>query len=167
MISKIRAAQIEDIPSIVEIAQKTWFNTYKNIISQEQMDFMFGEMYTPEALWKQMDFLKHRFFVLEYDGEIKGFASISEMVHEPLRTNKVHKLYFLPETQGRGLGKQMLSFLEELLKNEGNTYIILNVNRNNPAYHFYLKVGYQIRESIDIPYGEFVLNDYVMEKKLL
>lgn len=162
----IREAKTEDIPRIVEIAYKTWFTTYKTIISQKQMDFMFGETYTPEALWKQMDFLKHRFFLLEEDGMVLGFASISEMVHEEMKTNKVHKLYFLPEMHGKGLGKIMLNFLEELLKNENNEYIILNVNRNNPAYYFYLKVGYQVRETIDIPYGEFVLNDYIMEKKL-
>jgi hypothetical protein len=42
----------------------------------------------------------------------------------------------------------------------------LNVNINNPAYHFYIKMDFTVRERIDIPYGKFMLNDFVMEKNL-
>lgn len=162
----IHACNVNHIPQIVDIAYKTWFVTYENVISKEQIDFMFGEMYTPEAIWKQMDFLGHRFFVFELEGIAIGFASVSEMIHEERKTAKVHKLYFLPEMHGKGYGKQLLKHLEELLVSESYEYLILNVNRNNPAYHFYTNVNYCIRETIDIPYGEFMLNDYVMEKKL-
>lgn len=166
METSIYACTVNHIPQIVEIAYKTWFVTYENVISKEQIDFMFGEMYTPEAIWKQMDFLGHRFFVFELNGIAIGFASISEMIHEEQKTAKVHKLYFLPNMHGKGYGKDLLHFLENLCRNEGYEYLILNVNRNNPAYHFYTKMNYSIRETIDIPYGDFMLNDYVMEKKL-
>lgn len=163
---KIRRAELEDIPSIVEIAYNTWFITYEKVISKDQIDFMFGEMYTPEAIWKQMDFLGHQFYIAEENGKAIGFASCSEMIHEESKTSKVHKLYFLPETHKLGFGKEMLTFLEDSLREQDYQYVILNVNRNNPAYHFYLKDGYTVRESIDIPYGDFMLNDYVMEKNI-
>jgi ribosomal protein S18 acetylase RimI-like enzyme len=105
--------------------------------------------------------------VFELDSISIGFASVSEMIHEERKTAKVHKLYFLPEKHGKGYGKQLLRYLEELLGSEGYEYLILNVNRNNPAYHFYTNMNYSIRETIDIPYGKFMLNDYVMEKKLI
>ncbi len=163
---QIRPATIEDIPQIVDISYKTWFKTYENVISKEQIDFMFGEMYTPEALWKQMDFLGHRFYIAEENGIALGFASMSEMIHEEKKTAKIHKLYFLPSTHKKGYGKEMLKYLEQVLGLEGYEFVILNVNRNNPAYHFYLKVNYRVREEIDIPYGDFMLNDYVMEKNI-
>lgn len=162
----IREATINDIPEIVEISFQTWFKTYENIISKEQIDYMFGEMYTPEALWKQMDFLGHRFYIAEEDGVPVGFASMSEMIHESDKTAKVHKLYLLPSTHKKGYGKMMLLYLEDVLRTENYRFLILNVNRNNPAYHFYLKLNYSIRETIDIPYGDFMLNDYVMEKNI-
>lgn len=164
--NKIVKATVDNIPEIVEIAYNTWFKTYENIISKEQIDFMFGEMYTPEALFKQMDFLGHDFYLLYRNGKAIGFASISEMIHEQVKTFKIHKLYFLPEYQGMGIGKEMLIFLEQAYLSKGATYIILNVNRNNPAFNFYKKLNYTIRETIDIPYGDFWLNDYVMEKAL-
>lgn len=164
MIEIIKAG-IYQIEEIVKIAYATWFPTYKNIISKEQIDFMFGEMYTPESIYKQMDFLGHEFYVLYENGIPQGFASISEMIHEEQSTYKIHKLYLLPETQGKGLGKQLLNFIENEYKEKAK-YIILNVNINNPAYQFYLKMNYKVRERIDIPYGEFMLNDYVMEKNI-
>jgi hypothetical protein len=59
----------------------------------------------------------------------------------------------------------MLKYLEKEYK-ERAEFLILNVNINNPAYYFYLKMDFTVRERIDIPYGQFMLNDFVMEKNL-
>lgn len=163
---KIEVAEIENIPIIVDIAYKTWFPTYKNVISQEQIDFMFGEMYTPEAIFKQMEFLKHRFLLIYSDDTPLGFASFSEIIDLEPKTFKLHKLYLLPESQGKNVGSHLIAEVEQHAKNANAEFLILNVNRNNSAYHFYLKKGYSVREIVDIPFAEFVLNDYVMEKKL-
>lgn len=41
--------------------------------------------------------------------------------------------------------------------------ITLNVNRFNfKAVNAYKKYGFKVKESIDIPYGDFILNDYIM-----
>ena len=45
-------------------------------------------------------------------------------------------------------------------------YLHLNVNRKNPALAFYKKLGYEIIETVDIPFAEFWLNDYVMAKSI-
>jgi ribosomal protein S18 acetylase RimI-like enzyme len=126
---------------------------------------MFGEMYTPEAIYKQMGFLGHEFYIAYENERAVGFASVSEMIHETPSTYKIHKLYFLPETHGKGFGKTMLKHLEMEYK-ERAEFLILNVNINNPAYHFYIKMDFTVRERIDIPYGKFMLNDFVMEKNL-
>lgn len=163
---KIIPASIDNIPTIVDLAYKTWFVTYENIISREQIEYMFGEMYTPEAILKQMEFLKHQFLIIYSDDAPLGFASFSELLDIEPRTFKLHKLYLLPEAQGKNTGTELINEVENIARNANAEYLILNVNRNNSAYHFYLKKGYTVRESVDIPFAEFVLNDYVMEKKL-
>jgi ribosomal protein S18 acetylase RimI-like enzyme len=95
-----------------------------------------------------------------------GFASFSEIIDLEPKTYKLHKLYLLPESQGKNVGSHLITEIEKKSKNKEAEYLILNVNRNNSAYHFYLKKGYTVRETVDIPFAEFVLNDYVMEKKL-
>jgi hypothetical protein len=58
----------------------------------------------------------------------------------------------------------VFSFIKDLAKNERIDKIILNVNRYNvKAIQAYRNWGLSIRESVDIIYGKYILNDYVME----
>jgi len=160
----IKVASIEDIPAIVKIAYDTWFVTYQDVISQAQIEYMFGEMYTPESIYKQMDFYKHTFLIL-YQAEMPiGFASYGKL-EEPINTYKLHKLYLLPSEQNKGFGRILLNEVEKKVTGLGADYLHLNVNRKNPALSFYEKLGYEIIETVDIPFAEFWLNDYVLAKK--
>ncbi|MEY3842750.1 MAG: hypothetical protein RIR80_321 [Bacteroidota bacterium] len=162
----IKLASIEDIPTIVKIAYDTWFVTYEDVISQAQIEYMFGEMYTPESIFKQMDFYKHAFLILYQADRPIGFASYGKL-EEPINTYKLHKLYLLPSEQNKGFGRILLSEVEKEVAGLGANYLHLNVNRKNPALSFYEKLGYEIIETIDIPFAEFWLNDYVLAKKIL
>ena len=161
----IKLASIEDIPAIVKIAYDTWFVTYQDVISQAQIEYMFGEMYTPESIYKQMDFYKHAFLIL-YQAEMPiGFASYGKL-EEPINTFKLHKLYLLPSEQNKGFGRMLLSEVEKKAANLAANHLHLNVNRKNPALSFYEKLGYEIIETVDIPFAEFWLNDFILSKKI-
>ncbi len=162
----IKLASIEDIPTIVKIAYDTWFVTYEDVISQAQIEYMFGEMYTPESIFKQMDFYKHVFLILYQADRPIGFASYGKL-EEPINTYKLHKLYLLPSEQNKGFGRILLSEVEKEVAGLGANYLHLNVNRKNLALSFYEKLGYEIIETVDIPFAEFWLNDYVLAKKIL
>ena len=161
----IKVASIEDIPAIVKIAYDTWFVTYQDVISQAQIEYMFGEMYTPESIYKQMDFYKHAFLIL-YQAEMPiGFASYGKLV-EPTDTYKLHKLYLLPSQQNKGFGRLLLNEVEKEVADLAANHLQLNVNRKNPALSFYEKLGYEIIETVDIPFAEFWLNDFILSKKI-
>ena len=161
----IKLASIEDIPAIVKIAYDTWFVTYQDVISQAQIEYMFGEMYTPESIYKQMDFYKHAFLIL-YQAEMPiGFASYGKL-EEPINTYKLHKLYLLPSEQNKGFGRILLNEVEKQVADLGADHLHLNVNRKNPALSFYEKLGYEIIETVDIPFAEFWLNDFILSKKI-
>jgi GNAT superfamily N-acetyltransferase len=161
----IKLASIEDIPTIVKIAYDTWFVTYQDVISQAQIEYMFGEMYTPESIYKQMDFYKHAFLIL-YQAEMPiGFASYGKL-EEPINTYKLQKLYLLPSQQNKGFGRMLLNEVEKQVAALGADHLQLNVNRKNPALSFYEKLGYEIIETVDIPFAEFWLNDFILSKKI-
>ena len=161
----IKLASIEDIPAIVKIAYDTWFVTYQDVISQAQIEYMFGEMYTPESIYKQMDFYKHAFLILYQADMPIGFASYGKL-EEPINTFKLHKLYLLPSQQNKGFGRILLNEVEKKAADLAANHLQLNVNRKNPALSFYKKLGYEIIETVDIPFAEFWLNDYVLAKKI-
>jgi GNAT superfamily N-acetyltransferase len=162
----IKLASIEDIPAIVKIAYDTWFVTYQDVISQAQIEYMFGEMYTPESIYKQMDFYKHAFLILYQADMPIGFASYGKL-EEPINTFKLHKLYLLPSQQNKGFGRILLNEVEKKAADLAANHLQLNVNRKNPALSFYEKLGYEIIETVDIPFAEFWLNDYVLAKKIV
>jgi GNAT superfamily N-acetyltransferase len=158
----IKKAGINDCEQIRELATLIWFHTYKDILSPEQLDYMFEMMYSTESLKKQMSELNHRFFVAFADDKPAGYISIEKSEED---VYIVQKIYVLPGMQGKGFGRYVL--------NQGIDYIksihprpfmlILYVNRANPAVGFYKRLGMEIVDSRDFHIGnDYYMNDYIM-----
>jgi len=160
----IRIATKLDIPVISDLAEKTWWPSYSKIISDEQISFMLQDMYSVESLLEQMNG-GVQFLILERESMALGFAAYS-LVDAQNQVFKLHKLYVLPTEQGSGTGKKLIEEVSSSAKLQGGKTLELNVNRGNPAQHFYKKMDFEIHETVDINYHHFVLNDYVMRKEL-
>src|SRR5262249_11824822 len=98
----IRDAVIEDIPLIRKLAHDIWPDTYGSILLDAQLEYMLDLIYSPAALERQMR-EGHRFLLLSDDGIPSGFADFAEI--DPPGTVKLHKIYVLPNAQGRGWGR--------------------------------------------------------------
>lgn len=160
----IREATTTDIPIINQLAEAIWEPTYRAILSREQIDYMFGVIYTHEALERQMQ--EGQTFLLLYDeAEPIGFAAYS-CKDKKERSYKLNKIYLLLSRQGEGLGKRMLDEVEERVREAEALYLDLNVNKYNKAKTFYERCGYQVHSEEDIPIGPYWMNDYVMRKQL-
>ena len=157
-----KIAKKEDLILVHQIAKNTWFKTYKSFISKAQIDFMFEKMYAIEALEQQLIFENNNFIIAFIDNKPCGFLSYKIIKDEPII--KLPKLYVLPNTHGKKIGSSLINQLAEIARKNNKCFIELNVNRNNPALLFYLKLGFSIIDTIDIPYYDFVLNDYLLQK---
>lgn len=150
------------LPAIIALARKTWYATYTPLISTEQIEYMLDLFYNEEVLRKQLHDPQHHFMAMTEGDTLLGYAHCIELEHSV----KLSKLYFLPEMQGRGLGRALMKEVEALVKALGYHQLELCVNRGNPAYSFYLKQGFTVKEEVDIPVGPYWMNDYVMVKAL-
>jgi GNAT superfamily N-acetyltransferase len=162
----ISEATIKDIKVIREIAFKTWPVTYGEILSRAQIDYMLDLFYSEETLTDKLANIGHDFLVLKENEICHGFASCE---HHYLNSNctRLHKLYFLPEYQGKGMGKLMLDKIVALAKENRSDTLSLNVNRFNKAFAFYQNLGFQIVAEEDISIGQgYLMEDYIMEKQL-
>lgn len=155
----------EQLADIRELAYKIWPDTYGQILSKEQLEYMLGNFYSIESLENQFE-NGHVFLFVEEDGQYLGFAAYETDCKEKGKT-KLHKIYVMPNTQGKGIGKFLLNEVEQRTKNAENKYLFLNVNKYNNAISFYEKQGFVkiADEVIDIGQG-YVMDDYVMEKKI-
>jgi len=159
----IRSGSPADIPAIIDLQKQTWWVTYEHIVGKEQCDFMFNELYTDVSLTRQMNVSGHLFFLVERAGALLGFASCSAQEEKIF---KLHKIYVDPSAQGTGAGRHLLTAVEAYAESEGAVELRLNVNRYNPARHFYEKMGFAVLYEEDVPIGSYWMNDYVMGKRL-
>jgi GNAT superfamily N-acetyltransferase len=167
---EIIQATEKDIPVIQHIACLTWPNAYAQIISPRQIGYMLNKMYHASTLLSQMNIEGHLFFLCCENSQPVGFAGISQVDYNLngdyfANTWKLHKLYVLPQAQKSGAGKKLLETCFETIRENKGERIILNVNRQNPAYQFYLNKGFEVLEKVDLDIGGgFLMVDYIMGK---
>lgn len=160
----IRKATAEDAVLIHELAHAIWYPTYGPILSQDQIAFMLEKMYATEVLEAAILEDQVQFYLLcDHADNAVGFLGLQPKA-DCLR---IEKIYLLPITQGKGYGKLLIEFSTDRAKELGLPELELNVNRGNQAYHFYLKQGFEVVEEVDIPYYGYVMDDYVMRKRLI
>ncbi|MDR0842871.1 MAG: GNAT family N-acetyltransferase, partial [Acidobacteriota bacterium] len=162
----VRRATIRDIERIHLLASRVFPDTYREVLSPEQLDFMLDWMYSPANLRKQMD-EGHVYLLLSKNGEDCGYASV-----ERQGPNLFHlqKIYVLPEFQGQQAGRFLFEEVVKHLRTEhpaSPCVMELNVNRQNPAVRFYQRMGMRIDRQGDFPIGRgFYMNDYIMKMEL-
>jgi len=162
---KIAVASKEQLPIIQELAAKIWPVAYGNIISSGQIDYMLNMMYSIPSLEKQLQ-NNNIFLLAEEDNRFIGFASY-ELNFDKSNKTKIHKLYVLPERQCKGIGRQLIDYITHIALENQNQSLHLTVNKNNKATNFYLKNGFEVVEEVVFDIGNgFVMDDYIMEKKL-
>ncbi|MGV3510078.1 MAG: GNAT family N-acetyltransferase [Sphingobacteriaceae bacterium] len=157
----IRKATPFDIVAIHQLAHKIWWPTYQPILPAHQIEFMLDKMYSIKSLQEQFDEGITFLIVIDQNDVPIAFASFS-LSDEFLSVYKIHKLYILPEKQGIGLGRLLLTNIVTDVKQRDGKVLELNVNRNNPAVNAYKKFGFEIFAEVDIAYFKYTLNDYIM-----
>jgi GNAT superfamily N-acetyltransferase len=161
MIAQIVRLTIDELHHVRDIAHRTWPSTFKDILTPAQIEYMLGWMYNLDTLKQQFQ-IGHRFYAVKENKQFLGFAAI-ELNQPESGKVKLHKLYLLPDQQGKGLGKMLLDTVVETARNEHLQLLVLNVNRHNVAVNFYQHYGFSIlkEEVIDIG-NSFIMDDFVM-----
>jgi len=181
---RIVDATPDDYETIRQIAHATWPDTFGEILSGEQIDYMLRLMYNVPELAKQAD--QGVVFKLLLEGQ-RGHQNANPNPHylraavtrfKPVgyvgfqleylpNTAKIHKIYLLPTTQGKGYGKAMIQEAAKIARNNGQQKLRLDVNYQNKAIGFYEHLGFVKlkRHNTDIGHG-YLMEDWIMEMEL-
>ncbi|MCW2118838.1 GNAT family N-acetyltransferase [Flavobacterium sp. 7A] len=160
----IEVAGKKDLNLIQKIAYQVWPVAYGEILSKEQMVYMLESFYSIATLSDNYD--KGCHFILAKEGDaVLGFAGFEHF--DVLERTKIHKIYLLPESQGKGVGKLLVDYIGTRAIEKQFETLLLHVNRFNKALGFYEKLGFKIIEEVDIEIGNgYLMEDYVMERLL-
>ena len=160
---EIIRAEPEHLPAIARLAKIVWRRHYPGIIPEAQIEYMLKLMYDVDVL--QRDLRTGVVYNCSFaDSELVGYSAHSPAGDEM----KLHKLYVHPAHQRKGFGASLLNEVERDTCVRRFDMLILTVNKaNQQAIAAYRKHGFTIREAVVVDIGGgFVMDDYVMEKKM-
>ncbi|MCD7714428.1 MAG: GNAT family N-acetyltransferase [Prevotella sp.] len=158
----LRKATTADCALIHGLAQQVFPETYKDILSAEQIDYMMKWMYAEENIRKQMEEEGHVYLLAYHGKEPAGYVSVQ---YEGKDLFHLQKIYVLPRFQGKHCGAFLFLQTVKYIKtiHPAPCRMELNVNRRNKALHFYEHIGMKKVREGDFPIGNgFYMNDYIM-----
>lgn len=146
-----------------ELAHTIWREHYLPIIGNAQVEYMLGKFQSEKVMLEQVD-EGYEYYLVWLGNEAVGYLSFKQE-EESLFLSKI---YLLAGQRGKGLGREMMNFVEGQGRDRNISSIRLTVNKFNKAtIESYLKMGFERIRDIVIDIGNgFVMDDYEMVKKL-
>lgn len=163
---QIEQLNTQNIDVVNELAHLIWPHTFKDILTQDQIDYMLGWMYDLGTLQEQVQ-TGHLFYVIKEFNTPKGFIGL-EPNYPDADYLRIHKCYVLPSEQGKGFGRKLITKAMDVAFDLDLKKLHLNVNRYNKSLDFYKHIGFEVigEEDIDIGKG-YLMEDYIMELTLI
>jgi len=151
----IEKACCDDAEEILSVINTSNREAYESIIPKEH----FREpVLSLEKLLE--DFERKIFYVYKSEGKVVGVAALQIESEE---TGRIHWVYVLPEHQRRRIGTALVTHLERKGREMGLRRLRLTtVEKAHWAVNFYKKLGYDLADKIERPWGF----DVFMEKEL-
>jgi len=147
----IRPAVLSEQKVITELVRETIETVYPKYYLAGAVDF-FLSIHTPEKIASDIE--TGKVFVIEENGTVMGTVTVRE--------NDIARLFVKPSEQGKGFGRQLLDFAENMIFGYSD---IIRLDSSLPAKGIYLKRGYKEKEyhKFLTGSGDFLCYD-VMEK---
>ncbi len=161
-----RVATPTDIDAVAALAHEIWNQHFTPIIGQQQVDYMLGKFQSVPAITRQIREDGYDYYlVADEDGDVGYFTLVAD---EGGGTLQISKLYLKRSCRGRGIGREVLAWIEQECVARDVRELWLTVNKDNgDSIAFYQRVGFVIAEAMITDIGNgFVMDDHRMVKKV-
>ncbi len=152
---------LSNVHHIRPLAEKIWANTYGEILSQDQIEYMIPMMYDTDKILQNVTD-GQQWEILKVDNVSVGY--LHYYIEEDSKIF-LSKLYLDPDLQHKGLGFAMLQHVIDFGRKHQVNSIYLTVNRNNTkAIKFYERNGFSSvrEEQFDIGNG-YIMDDFIYQ----
>ena len=138
---RIRNAKKGDLKDVAEI------------LMTESVKKPYNEKFTPGSAKKDvLEFFENSLYVVTDGEKIIGFVA-SHIVNSDKTKAYIDELWIRSEHQGRGAGKILVKFVEDMYKRKGLSCIRLTTKKNAKSYGFYKKLKYKDAELVYMEKG--------------
>lgn len=164
----IREANFNDAEKLGKFATKAFYDAYEWYNTAENMRNYVNTYFSIDALKKEILDDSTKYFVVEIEGSIVGYAKIGQMNTQSSLANcshsEIERLYVDEKIQRRGIGLLLIQHLVKYALQRKNTCLWLGVwQKNEKAVSFYQKNGFEIFGTTTFVLGDDPQDDYLMK----
>ena len=141
----IRIADKNDISVIADIINETWKVTYKDIVSEKDIIKYTDKTNREDQISDFLNKGELEYLIASHNSSDCGVISYKKYDKDDYDDCAyIMQLYILPDFQKIGIGKALMAYVTDTIKEKGYKRIILNtLEKNSNARAFYEKLGYE------------------------
>lgn len=168
---KIKKCSLDDILDLQKIYRQTFFETFSEQNSEENMRIFLDKAYSEEKLKSEIEDKESETFLAVENQKILGVLKINtgnaETESSLENSLEIQRIYILKESKGLGIGTVFMNLAEKKARELGVSFIWLGVwEKNFPAQKFYTDKGFRRFSEHAFVLGDDIQTDFLMKKEL-
>jgi diamine N-acetyltransferase len=167
----IRFATTDDAALIADISRRTFYDTFAQFNSRENIDKFMQEQFSTRTLMEEVGMPDNTFLLAYCNDKPSGYVRLRENNNPPelagLQTIEIARIYVMEQWIGKGVGKSLMLQSLAVARDKSKQYVWLGVwEKNFPAIDFYRSWGFKKFGTHPFILGNDIQNDWLMIKKL-
>ena len=168
---RIRVADFTDAELIADLSRQTFFESFAEQNSKENMDKFMNDSFAKETLIKEVGEPGNIFLLAFDDQEPVGYVRLRENNNPPgldtLNTMEIARIYVVNNSIGKGVGKLLMQYCIDLAMERKFSIIWLGVwKQNQRAINFYEQWGFEKFGTHIFTLGDDPQLDLLLKKNL-
>ncbi len=168
---QVRRASVLDAEVILSLGRQTFFETFADSNSPEDMEKYLSENFSQEQVKSELMNGESVFFVVFSDDEAVAYMKVNSgsAQTEPQGNDalEIQRIYVLAAHKRKGIGKILMAEAEKEAKRQGLSKLWLGVwEHNEKAKAFYKNLGFKKFSEHVFVLGQDRQTDFLMEKYL-
>jgi ribosomal protein S18 acetylase RimI-like enzyme len=162
---KIRSATSGDAPLLADLAERTWSDAVRGVISHDDMAAHLAEVRSKTDVGTAVD--NHTILVAEADGSHLGWVEFGDVAIPEVDVRpgdqELRRLYVRTSLQGRGIGRQLMTAALAHPRLAAARRIFLQVwKQNEKAIRLYESLGFRTVGATTFAVNTTVLDELVL-----
>lgn len=168
---KIKKCSLDDILDLQKIYRQTFFETFSEQNSEENMRIFLDKAYSEEKLKSEIENKESETFLAVENQKILGVLKINtgnaETESGLKNSLEIQRIYILKDSKGLGIGTVLMNLAEKKARELGVSFIWLGVwEKNFPAQKFFTDKGFRRFSEHAFVLGDDIQTDFLMKKEL-
>ncbi len=168
---QIRKASLEDVTLLNKIGRQTFYETFFDTNTQENLTKYLDESFTDEKLGQELAVPSSLFYLALVENQVVGYLKLNfgEAQTEFRQEGgfEIERIYVIKEFWGKSIGQALLEFALSIAREQKSSFVWLGVwEKNYRAIRFYVKNGFVPFDKHIFQVGDDPQTDVLMKKKL-